>query len=188
MIFRCFVTALAVSILFVLGADAAGKDAFQAPTPGENFGIWQITDDPTVRDHANYHNTQCWSPDGRYLCYTRWGGESPGTKGSAEVHLYDLSEDADRLLGDGFFPRWSKNRNDLFYVRYRPGPDNPRPGAQVVWVDVDSGRSEVLVNGPEMLGETDSGDRWLYGALRFRGRKPESSAGTPPSCHRRGAL
>lgn len=42
----------------------ADKKVFHTPKLGTNLGVWCLTADPTVRHHANYHNTQCWSPDG----------------------------------------------------------------------------------------------------------------------------
>ena len=43
----------------------AEKKVFHTPKLGTNLGVWRLTADPTVRHHANYHNTQCWSPDGQ---------------------------------------------------------------------------------------------------------------------------
>lgn len=34
------------------------------PAVGEALEVWRVTRDPAVRDTANYHNTQCGSPDG----------------------------------------------------------------------------------------------------------------------------
>ena len=42
----------------------ADKKVFHTPQLGTNLGVWRLTAEPTVRHHANYHNTQCWSPDG----------------------------------------------------------------------------------------------------------------------------
>ena len=57
------------------------------PREGETIEVWRITSDPTVRDWANYHNTQCWSPDGRYICFTHYAsnGKEFGTAEAAEV-------------------------------------------------------------------------------------------------------
>ena len=60
------------------------------------LGVWRLTHDPVIRDEGNYHNIQCWSPNGRYTCYTHWGGDDgPGGKGSAEIHLVDLKTGED---------------------------------------------------------------------------------------------
>ncbi|MBG85859.1 MAG: hypothetical protein CMO80_03035 [Verrucomicrobiales bacterium] len=40
--------------------------------PGRNFGVGQLTHDPTVRHWANYHNVESFSPDGRYICYATY--------------------------------------------------------------------------------------------------------------------
>ncbi len=39
------------------------------PRQGGATVIWRITDNPAQRDWANYHNTEAWNPDGRYICY-----------------------------------------------------------------------------------------------------------------------
>ena len=96
----------------------AGRERFQTPNNGPNLGVWRITNDPTIRDWANYHNTQCWSPDGRYLCYTRYGFEVDRgrRRERTSVHVYDLLDDEGRLVGEGHSPRWANGRNWLFYV------------------------------------------------------------------------
>jgi hypothetical protein len=169
------ILAVAVILTTVIAAPAvAQRERFTRPEFGNQLDIWRITNDPAVRQHANYHNTQCWSPDGRYLCFTNWGGEFPGSKGTATVHLYDLSNDTDRELEQGISPRWANNGNWLFYVRYRKSDESfVDNGAQVAWLDVDGNELRLLVDGPEMLGETSHDDRWLFGALRYRSRKPE---------------
>lgn len=156
---------------FTSGAPA-GRALFQTPKLGRNLGVWRLTDDPTVRDHANYHNTQCFSANGRYVCYTHWG--EGGGKGSASIHLVDLATGEDRRIDGGVFPRWANKHNWLFYVSYKARPGSAaRNGSCVMWLDLEKDRLSMLVDGPEALGETDFADRWLYGALRQRGRRPE---------------
>ena len=152
------------------------RERFQTPDNGPNHGVWRITNDPTVRDWANYHNTQCWSPDGRYLCYTRYGFEVVRGRRAerAAVHLYDLWKDEDRRIAHGHSPRWANRHNWLLYVHEDPSlrpTDEKR--IQVRWLDLDSGRDVRLCYGVEGLGETDFQDRWLYGRRRFRGQDPE---------------
>jgi hypothetical protein len=57
-----------VLVVFLSFPAGAENTAFQTPALGRNRGVWRLTHDPTVRHHANYHNTQCWSPDGRFSC------------------------------------------------------------------------------------------------------------------------
>ena len=84
-----------------------------------NLRVWRLTHDPVIRDEGNYHNIQCWSPNGRYTCYTHWGGDDgPGGKSSAEVHVVDFKTGADRLVDKGINPRWAKRHNWLFYCHY----------------------------------------------------------------------
>ena len=43
---------------------------FKDPYPrGNVLEYWRLTHEPAIRDHANYHNTQCWSPDGTKICF-----------------------------------------------------------------------------------------------------------------------
>ena len=75
------------------GSEASTQVAwFQPVQGGRTFGVANLTNDPTVRDWANYHNTSCWSPDGRYVCYTRYAsnGEIFGTNEAAEVRIFDM--------------------------------------------------------------------------------------------------
>jgi len=153
----------------------AARARFETPKNGPNLGVWRITNDPSVRDHANYHNTQCWSPDGRYLCYTHWGmrDDKYGTKSGAHVHVFDLHKDEDKRVDQGINPRWAKRHNWLFYARFNPdaGP-LPETGTEVMRLDADRGKLSHLVYGVEVLGGTNADDRWLYGAQRFRGQTP----------------
>ncbi len=145
----------------VLGA----RERFVA-REGAAIEVWRITNDPTVRDHANYHNTQCWSPDGRYLCFTH-------DAASDEVHLYDLQRDRDVRVDLGGNPRWANRRNWLFYTRRRP-EDGPRhgKGTHVMWLDVATGKQTRIGYGVRQLKETDCGDRWLYGIQSPEEGKP----------------
>ena len=163
-----------LAIPLLIAPARAERRVFQTPKVGKNLGVWRLTADPAIRHHANYHNTQCWSPDGRYICYTRYGGPNAGSESTATVHLYDTHADSTAQLGQGDSPRWAKRNNWLFYVDYSRNQPRLRT-SDVVWVDLGSGRRTIIAAGPgpEMLGETDCQDRWLYGALRFRGQNPE---------------
>ena len=136
------------------------------PKEGEAIEVWRITNDPTVRDHANYHNTQCWSPNGRYLCFTHYAadGRQFGSTSAAEVHLYDLHEEQDIKIDKGTNPRWANKHNWLFYLRYRPA-EGPRhgKGTQVMWKNVETGTTTRIGYGIERLKYTDCDDCWLYG-------------------------
>lgn len=163
-----------VGAAFGLSSPSA-KEIFQPPNNGSNLGVWRITNEPAIRHWANYHNTQCWSPNGRYLCYTRYAPHE-GRYGDAadEVHLYDLLTNQDRLIERGFNPRWARSRNWLFYARIAAtGASKRERVAEVRWLDVDTGRTKTLCTGVEMLGEPTHDDRWLLGAKRFRGETPE---------------
>jgi len=136
------------------------------PREGEAIELWRITNNPTIRDHANYHNTQCWSPDGRYLCFTHYAANERefGATAAAEVHLYDLHQEQDIKIDNGTNPRWANRHNWLFYLRYRPA-DGPRhgKGTQIMWKNVETGKTTRIGYGVERLKYTDYDDRWLYG-------------------------
>jgi hypothetical protein len=63
----------------------AEMDRFM-PKLGGTTEMWRLTNDPAERHHANYHNAQCWSPDGRYVCIYD----------DDEIHIYDLHTDRKR--------------------------------------------------------------------------------------------
>jgi hypothetical protein len=154
------------AVILVLDVGSlAGIERFR-PKEADAIEVWRITNDPTVRDHANYHNTQCWSPDGRHLCFTHYAsnGRQFGSTAAAEVHLYDLHEEKDVKIGKGTNPRWANRHNWLFYLRYRPD-DGPRhgKGTQVMWKNVETGEATCIGYGIERLKYTDCDDRWLYG-------------------------
>jgi hypothetical protein len=175
-------------IVSALNAQAsAGIERFK-PNEGDAIEVWRITKDPSVRDHANYHNMQCWSPDGRYLCFTHHAsdGRQFGSTSAAEVHLYDLHEQKDLRIDKGTNPRWANRHNWLFYLRYRPA-DGPRygRGTQVMWKNLQTGELTRIGHGIERLKYTDCNDRWLYGygirGPEDEGRKPLRVAIAPDS-------
>ena len=143
-----------------------GKIDRFVPLQGGTTEVWRITHDPTVRDWANYHNTQCWSPDGRYLTYTHYAsdGKEFGTSEAAEIHLFDFLKDEDIRIDNGTNPRWANNHNWLFYTRSIPddGPSDGK-GTQVMWMDVENQTVKRIAYGVTTLKETDYQDRWLYG-------------------------
>ena len=144
-------------------------------TGTRNFGVWRLTHDPVIRDEGNYHNTQCWSHDGRYTCFTHWGGEGKlGGKASAEIHIIDLKTGEDRLVGKGINPRWANQHNWLFYSHWTGDGTEPyETGTQVIRYNADTGEKVVIASGIETPGGLDATDSWLYGTKRYRGQKPE---------------
>jgi hypothetical protein len=181
-----FVALLALSfwLLFLPGAlplsHSAGIKKFSVKQTGaHNLGVWRLTHDAVIRDEANYHNTQCWSHDGRYTCYTHWGGsEGPGGKSSAEIHIVDLLTGVDRLVGKGINPRWANKHNWLFYAHFTGDSSPPyETGTHVVRYDADMGSKVIITHGMEAPASLDAADEWLYGTQRYRGRKPEYVAG-----------
>jgi len=170
-----FLMCLALCMLIAEQGDAE-IHKFEVKQPGaRNLGVWRLTHDPAIRDEANYHNIQCWSPNGRYTCYTHWGGsEGPGGKASAEVHVVDLMTGKDRRVDKGINPRWANQHNWLFYCHWTGDGAPPyETGTQVVRYGADTGDRVVITHGIECPGATDSTDTWLYGTQRFRGQKPE---------------
>jgi len=133
---------------------------------GEAIELWRVTKDPLVRDHAAYHNTQCWSPDGRYLCYVHYAANEReyGAQSASEIHLFDWLNQKDICVDRGGSPRWANQRNWLFYARFHP-EDGPKSaeGTQVVWLDVGTGKKTRIAYGVSYFKETDCDDRWLYG-------------------------
>jgi len=159
--FECYVWLI---IAAISGTGRAEIERFPA-RDGQAIELWRVTNDPLVRDHANYHNTQCWSPDGRFLCYVHYGADARqfGAKTVSEVHLFDWHTRQDILVDRGDSPRWANKDNWLFYARFRPqdGPETGK-GTQVVWLDVSTGRKTRIAYGVSYLKQTDCQDRWLY--------------------------
>ena len=148
---------------------SAQKAVFQAP--GRHLGVWQLTFEPTARHWANYHNTQCFSPDGRHVCYIRQPAVGP-----VSVRVFDLHQDREILIGEGQHPRWAKHHNWLFFAHYNTQHrTREHPGAETIMYDMDAGRPRVVMAAPgaEALGGTSHDDRWLIGAQRFRRQTPE---------------
>lgn len=152
------------------GAGSGRREEFQTPGNGQNFGVWRITHDPTTRHWANYHNTRSFSPDGRYLCYTRYAE----AKTDDEVFVYDLQADATRSLGKGRYPRWANQHNWLFFLRLTHEGAARQLFSEVLWVDLDSGLSRTLAREPgelDRFGETDAADQWLYAGRLLRNKQ-----------------
>lgn len=172
---------LVLSLLFFLCLNPlfAQIERFQ-PRQGGTTEVWRITNDPTMRDWANYHNTDCWSSDGRYICYVNYEPYDlrPNSwhylvlRSQKKVHIYDLHKDKDIKIDNGTNPRWANNHNWFFYIRHLKQDGSPqKKGTQVMWLDVDTNRLTRIAYGITNLGETDSGDRWLYGFKSWEGRE-----------------
>jgi len=168
---------LAAAVLTVSAAAYGEIHRFRCEQDGtRNYGVWRLTHDPAIRDEANYHNIQCWSHNGRYTCYTHWGGaDGPGGKASAGVHVVDLHTGEDRLVDTGINPRWANHHNWLFFCHWTQDGNPPfGTGTQVIRYDADTGAKIVITHGMEGPGSLDSTDTWLYGVQRFRGQTPEN--------------
>lgn len=123
------------------------------PRQGGTTEIWRVTNEPTTRHSVNYHNAQCWSPQGRYICYS----------GKGHVFIYDLHNDQEIEVDRGSSPRWAWKHHWLFYIRDR---------SEVMWFDTDTGRRVRLASGAAaQLGGTDSEDQWLFGGRSIGGRQ-----------------
>jgi hypothetical protein len=160
---RCIAAAAGIVLLGGnLGAASAGpRRVFQTPGNGQNLGVWRITHDPTARHWANYHNTRCWSPDGRYLCYTRYADK----KTEHEIFVYDAQTDTTRSLGSGQYPRWANGHNWLFFLRLTRESGAAPLFSEVIQVDLDTAQVRRLAREPgelDRFGETDFRDEWLY--------------------------
>lgn len=161
-VFQCGVS-LALNALATPAS--AEVERFRA-RDGDAIELWRITNDPLVRDHASYHNTQCWSPDGRYLAYVHYAADERqyGSQIASEIHLFDSHTHQDVLVDRGASPRWANKHNWLFYVRFSPQDGSKSgKGTHVVWLDVNTGRKTRIGYGVSYFNETDCDDRWLYG-------------------------
>jgi len=163
----CVIVLFLISIIY-LDESFCGRERF-IPEQGGNTEVWRITNDPTVRDWANYHNTDAWSPDGRYICYTHFAsdGKEFGVSYAKEIHIYDFFEDKDIFIDNGSDPRWANNHNWLFYIRIRKDDEN-----KVMWLDVDNNKLTQIATGVTSLGETDYKDEWIFGGVKLS-KKPQ---------------
>ena len=116
-------------------------------------------------DKANYHNSQCWSPGGRYISFTHYAADEQeyGAASAAEIHLFDLAEQKDVLVERGLNPRWANQHPWLLYNRLRPedGPRGER-AAPVVKLDLATGQRTLIgdLGRPTFVSYDD---RYLYG-------------------------
>lgn len=161
--------ALVVILTRPVGAEIS---RFRDPHPeGNVIEYRRLTHDPAIRDHANYHNTDCWSPDGRYVCYTHYAKAPPSgaaEKPFSEIHLVDLHTEKDIVVDGGISPRWAKQHNWLFYSKRRSFGNPWEEGTEIWRLDGDTGKKDLITWGMEFLGSTDSHDRWIYGNQRLR--------------------
>jgi hypothetical protein len=157
----------AVAICFPASAEIT---RFPDPHPrGNVIEYWRLTHDPAIRDHANYHNTNCFSPDGRYVCYTHYDAPNVGGPDGWPIFVMDLHTGEAVEVGWGATPRWAKKHNWLFYSH--PNPDGGDPwekGVEVWRYDVDTGESDLITWGWEFLGSTDRNDEFIFGNRRRR--------------------
>ncbi len=152
---------------------------------GSYVAMWRITHDPVVDDHANYHQHQCWSHDGRYLSYRHCpmvaspqAGQPYAGHSRPTVHVYDFLKNEDRDLGLGIVmlpgASWANHHNWLFYVQLKEADRGfaPDQGAPVIWMDMDTGKSVKIGDGMDQLGGVDWKDEWLYGGIKDTSRQP----------------
>lgn len=170
------VTAALLSVSPTVQADPAQITRFPDRHPkGKVIEYWRLTHDPAIRDWANYHNQNCWSPDGRYLCYTHFSAFHKGAADSYNapyrpgleppgVYIIDLHTREKVALGRGGTPRWAKQHNWLFFSRRNPKPTGPwGEPFQVCRYDCATGKIDVIAAGMKHLGSTDHQDRWIFG-------------------------
>jgi len=131
------VTAALLSAPLVVQAELAQITRFPDRHPdGKVIEYWRLTHDPAIRDWANYHNQNCRSQDGRYLCYTHFSSYHKGASDSYNapsrpgleppgVYIIDLYKREKVALGRGGTPRWAKQHNWLFFSRRNPKPTGP---------------------------------------------------------------
>ena len=141
---------------------------------GNPTTVWRLTHDSTVRDYINYHNTQCWSHDGRYVCVERWvegaASENWSGKSSIQIYIMDLETDSEIYIDNGMAPRWAKLSNKLFYAHFTGNGDlNWETGIENRMYDCTQPENGLVVvaYGMQELGETSIDDQYLYGVRRF---------------------
>ena len=154
-------------LALLVGCALADAEITRFPEPhprGAVIEYRQLTHDPAIRDHANYHNTECFSPDGRYVCYTHYTAPDLYHCDPHEVRVIDLQTGDDRLIGIGSSPRWAQQHNWLFYVRTGRGPDDSwEANSEVIRHDIATGDEFVVTRDMQWLGSTDRLDRWIFG-------------------------
>lgn len=177
---------LGFMVLLTSGAASpAQRVEIRRPEFGNYVALWRITHDPVVDDHANYHQHQCWSHDGRYLSYRHCpmvahpqSGQPYAGFSRPTVHVYDFLKNEDRELGLGIVmlpgASWANHHNWLFYVQLKEADRGfaPNQGAPVIWVDMDTGKSVKIGDGLDQLGGVDWKDEWLYGGIKDISRQP----------------
>jgi len=159
-------TVLGVGLLLIATVSARAEiTRCPDPLPGSHvLEYWRLTHDPALRDHANYHNTNCFSPDGRYVCITRYVAPDLHHLDPHEVRVIDLHTGEDRLIGIGSSPRWAQQHSWLFYVRTNREPgDSWEAQSEVIRHDLTTGEEMVVTRDMQWLGSTDRLDRWIFG-------------------------
>ena len=162
------VSSFFVGVWLVMVVPGVAQTNWQTTAQGDNtLGVANLTRDYTVRDWANYHNTKSFSPNGRWVCYTRYAadGKQYGINSAAEIHVADLHTGQDRLVDNGHSSRWANIHNWLFYLK-APSGGAGSEGAQVWWLDLETDRQVLMGTGINSLGETSFDDRWIFGAER----------------------
>ncbi|MBI5687559.1 MAG: hypothetical protein HZC54_21015, partial [Verrucomicrobia bacterium] len=163
----------------------AQKLVINRPEFGNYVALWRISHDPVVDDHANYHQHQCWSHDGRYLTYRHCtivadarGGQPYAGSARPTVRVYDFLKNEERELGLGILmmpgASWANHYNWLFYVQIKEGDRGfaADGGSPVIWVDMDTGKSVKIGDGMDQIGGVDCNDQWVYGGIKDTLRTP----------------
>lgn len=121
--------------------------------------LWRLTNDPSWRDWANYHIRNCWSPDGRYVCTTRYRTFNMMADGGPYVRVIEVGTGrVVREFPRANTPRWANNHRWLFFVQL------PEDAAlwDIMWWDMDADRLVRLEAHSNYLGSVDWRDEYLY--------------------------
>ena len=158
--FRKRVTMLSACLFAVAAASASAQIERFIPRQGGEREVWRVTHNPALRDWANYHNAQCFSHDGRYICYASGGAYGAGPP--SRVFVCDLHTGEKREIGLGKNPRFGHRNHWLFWI----GPERC-----VFWLDLATGKRVPLARGIDQIGGSDYQDRFLFAGDYKDGRK-----------------
>ncbi len=173
-----------IAAVIVLGSIACAQVERFRPPQETQTELWRLTNDPSWRDWANYHIRNCWSPDGRYVCTTRYRTYQSSADGGPYVRVIEVATgEVVREFARANTPRWANHHNWLFFVQRieDSGLWN------IMWWDMERDRLVRLEGRSSYLGSVDYRDEYIYasrvtmpdGSSAPGARVPIRQGGTP---------
>ena len=158
------IVSIGILVIFSTPPSYAQRKVFNDDRPETKaIELWRITHDPKNRHHTIYHDSNPFSPTGRYMVYVLTEdklGKSRSQKTSSRLVVYDLMFDKEiwRSPYAGSWPVWARRSDRIFWS------DGTKGHKQNVWqVEIPSGAlTKICEDAYNDVTGISHDDEWLF--------------------------